>query len=303
MARSAAPLPEPFPGKSFSVGAARAHGISRSRTRAGDLIRPHQGVRSPAGVDLPFGHRCAALETRLPASAAFSHVTAARLHGLPLPTALEDEDVFDVTVPRATRAPRVKRVRGHHSTLGEKDVDERTHVRATTPERTFCDLASMLTLAQLVAVGDALLGRGGDGAARRLARAAAAHPARKHRRRLRRALELLDARSESPKESELRVLLIEAGFPVPEVNHVVADGAGAFVARVDLAYPGLKIAIEYEGDQHRTDKAQWRKDLTRRRRLEALGWIYLSVTQADLTDPAALFADLRTALARRIPSS
>jgi hypothetical protein len=299
MARRAAPLPDPFPGTTFSVATARAHGISRSRTRAGDLIRPHQGVRSPAGVDLPFGHRCAALETRLPARAAFSHATAARLHALPLPSSLEDDDTFDVIVPRGARAPRLKRVRGHHSTLGEKDIDERTHVRATTPERTFCDLASMLTLAQLVAVGDVLLSRGGAAARRALTAAVAAHPARKHRRRLCRALELLDARSESPKESELRVLLIEAGFPVPEVNHVVVDGAQAFVARVDLAYPDLKIAIEYEGDQHRTDKAQWRKDLTRRRRLEALGWIYLPVTQADLSDPVALLADLRTALARR----
>ncbi|GAA4767543.1 hypothetical protein [Microbacterium gilvum] len=73
------------------------------------------------------------------------------------------------------------------------------------------------------------------------------------------------------------------------------DSAGAFVARVDLALPELRMAIEYEGDHHR-DKAQWRKDLARRRRLEALGWTYVSVTQADLDDPRALLADLRAAI-------
>ncbi|UUT35784.1 hypothetical protein [Microbacterium elymi] len=94
-------------------------------------------------------------------------------------------------------------------------------------------------------------------------------------------------------------MIIEAGFAPPAVNRDVVDGDAAFVARVDLAYPDLKIAIEYEGDQHREDRTQWRKDLARRRRLEALGWVYLAVTQADLDDPEDFLADLRTALARR----
>ena len=292
-------LPDPFPGKSFSVATARAHGIPRSRTRAGDLIRPHYGVRSPAGIVLPFGHQCAALQTRLPGCAAFSHVTAARLHDLPLPLRLENTVVFDVIVPQGRRAPRGKLVRGHQSAHHPTEVDRRTRVLATTPERTFCDLASMLTLAELVAIGDVILRRGGTRARDRLVKAAASHARRKYRRTLRRALELIDGHSESPKESELRVLLVESGFPMPAVNHRVFDAAGDLVGRVDLAYPALKIAIEYEGDQHREDKQQWRKDLQRRRRLEAQGWIYLPVTQADLDDPTALFADLRSALARR----
>lgn len=302
MARRAQPLPETFRGKSFSVATARGYGIPRSRTRASDLINPHRGVRSPAGVVLPFGHRCAALQTRLPRTAAFSHVTAARLHELPLPLGLQDADVFDVIVPRGTRAPRGAKLRGHQQTLAEKDVDTRTRVRATTPERTFCDLATMLTLERLVAVGDVIVRRGGAAARRRLVAAVASHPTRRHRRTLQRALELLDGRAESPKESELRVMLIEAGFAAPDLNHVVLNLDGSFVARVDLAYVAAKIAIEYEGDQHREDKKQWRKDIARRRRLEALGWKYVAVTQADLTDPTALLADLRTALTRRSPA-
>lgn len=299
MARRATPLPDPFPGRSFSVATARNHGISRARTRAQDLIRPHRGVRSPADIELPFGHECAALQTRLPSCAAFSHITAARLHELPVPWRLQGTHLFDVTVPQGRRAPRGKRVRGHQSGLREGDIDTRTRVPATTPERTFCDLASMLTLAELVAVGDAIARRGGPPALKRLAHAVAVHPRRKYSRVLRYALELLDPKAESPKESELRVLLIEAGFASPTANHVVVDGAGSFVARVDLAYPAQKVALEYEGDHHRETKEQWRKDLKRRRRLEALGWIYLPVTAADLADPHDLFADLRTALARR----
>jgi len=294
-----APLPAHFVGKSFSVATAVAHGIPRSRTRAQDLIRPHHGVRSPAGVVLPFGHECAALLGRLPGSAACSHVTAARLRDLPLPLALEQATVFDVTVPTGTRAPRGKHVRGHQAELKESDVDTRAGVRATTPERTFRDLASMLTLSQLVAVGDVIVRRGGEPARKRVKKVIDAHPARRYRRVLQRAYALLDPHAESPKESELRVLLIEAGFAAPQVNHVVDDADGEFVARVDLAYPELKIAIEYEGDHHRSDKEQWRKDLQRRRRLEALGWTYLPVTQADLDDTTQLFSDLRGGIARR----
>ncbi|GAA3751761.1 DUF559 domain-containing protein [Microbacterium kribbense] len=298
MARHPAPLPDSFQGRSFAVATARAHGIPRSRTRAQDLLRPHRGIRSPAGVELTYGHECAALQLRLPVTAAFSHVTAARLHDLPLPSVLESADVFHVVVPRGTRAPRGKRVCGHQSTIGEKDVDRRKRVPATTPERTFCDLASMLTLGELVAIGDVILRRGGRAARMKLAKAVAAHPARKYRLHLKRALELLNPKAESPKESELRVLLIAAGFPAPAVNHVVYDVDGTFVARIDLTYPGCKVAIEYDGDQHRTDKKQWRTDLKRRRRLEALGWKYLTVTQADLDDHGDFFADLRTALIR-----
>lgn len=170
-----------------------------SHPRAGPDL--HRGVRAPAGVVFSFARECATLFLVLPSCSAFSHVTAARLHDLPLPLALENDDFFDVIVPRGVRAPRRKRVRGHQSALGEKDVDKRTKVRATTPERTFCDLATMLTLGQLVAVGDELLARGGTPARKRLETAVLQHPSRRHRRVLRRALDLLDRRAESPKES------------------------------------------------------------------------------------------------------
>lgn len=167
----------------------------------------------------------------------------------------------------------------------------------TTPARAFCDLAEYLDLGELVAVGDAAL-RGVcsredlDAALRRRADG-------RHRRILSRAMELLDPRAESPKETELRVLLIEAGFAPPVPNLEVFDEDGLFVARIDLAYREQRIALEYKGDHHR-DRAQWQRDLARRRRLEALGWKYLTVTQTDLRAPAALFADLAAALAARL---
>ncbi|HEX5730039.1 MAG TPA: hypothetical protein VFX99_11495, partial [Microbacterium sp.] len=117
-------------------------------------------------------------------------------------------------------------------------------------------------------------------------------------KRLVAAIELLDAGAESPKESELRLVLRSAGFGPLTANHEIRDAQGRFVARADLAIVALRIVIEYEGDHHR-DRIQWRRDMARRRRIEAEGWVYLSVTQSDLDDPRDLLADLAAAVASR----
>ncbi|WP_307363284.1 endonuclease domain-containing protein [Microbacterium murale] len=116
---------------------------------------------------------------------------------------------------------------------------------------------------------------------------------------VREALPLARERVESPKETGTRLLIVSAGFPDPAVQFEVHDD-DRLVARVDLAYPRLKIAIEYEGDGHRTDKVQWRRDIQRQRELEALGWIVIRLTADDLKDDGASLLDaLRRAVATR----
>ncbi|MEU1970128.1 hypothetical protein ABZ477_00550 [Microbacterium sp. NPDC019599] len=172
-------------------------------------------------------------------------------------------------------------------------------LRTTTLARTFVDLAEVLDVSALVAVGDRMLWRQHPLLAREaLQRAVDRAQGRRGFRTATAALGLLDDGAESAKESELRLLLRSAGFGPFASNVELRDGRGAFVARVDLALPDLRIAIEYEGDHHR-DKEQWRRDIARRRRIEALGWTYLPVTQADLDDPRRLVADLAAALVGR----
>jgi very-short-patch-repair endonuclease len=60
----------------------------------------------------------------------------------------------------------------------------------------------------------------------------------------------------------------------------------------------LKLSLEYQGDQHRTDRAQWQRDIARTRALQAEGWTELQFTQADLDDPARFLTELRTILER-----
>ncbi len=119
-------------------------------------------------------------------------------------------------------------------------------------------------------------------------------------RRLRSAADLVRTRSASPGETRCRLTLVAAGLFEPGLNVSVFDGAGNLVAVVDLAYEDLKIAVEYEGEQHLTDPAQWAKDIARHEALVAMGWIVIRVTKAQLyRAPATVVARVRAAVAAR----
>ncbi|RIQ24462.1 hypothetical protein [Jiangella rhizosphaerae] len=66
-------------------------------------------------------------------------------------------------------------------------------------------------------------------------------------------------------ETRVRLLIVDAGLPSPEVGVNVIDHTGTWLARPDHSDPDLKIAIEYDGDHHRTDQRQWQRDRYSRR--------------------------------------
>src|SRR5690606_35797956 len=107
--------------------------------------------------------------------------------------------------------------------------------------------------------------------------------------------------TDSSPETVTRLGLVADGLPCPRVNEVVTDPEGRYVKRVDLVYPAERIAIEYDGDQHRTDRAQWREDVRARRRLEELGWIVIVVVGDALRALRPVVARVRAALRRHCP--
>lgn len=285
MARTPRPLHPRLQEKPFL-----AREIPPGRARRADLWAPTRGTRAVDGLR-DLATRCSAHALTLPGRHAFSHTTAARLLALPLP--LHTPDEVHITTALGLRAPRRAGAVGHQAHLVTTDVVRVDDVWATAPARTFVDLATLLPLTALVAVGDRILSRRDQLASwQQLADAVAARTGARGAKAARAALDLLDDGAESPKETELRLVLRFSGMSGVRTNWSIFDERGRFVARVDLALPHLMIAIEYEGDHHR-DKGQWRADLARRRRIEALGWTYLSVTQADLDDTSSLLADLR----------
>jgi len=108
-----------------------------------------------------------------------------------------------------------------------------------------------------------------------------AHPGR-GRRRAREAVELMRQGAESRPETLLRLLLVRAGFPEPEVNPRVVDETGRWLGWADLVFRQWKVAVEYDGDQHRTDVRQYEEDIARTERFARAGWHQIKVRNSGL---------------------
>lgn len=171
----------------------------------------------------------------------------------------------------------------------------------STPAGLWVDCGALLSVDQLVALGDAIVTiqrcvTTVDDLRGALERAGARAGVRK----LRAAIELVRVGAGSPQETRARLTIVRAGLPEPELQVDVLDEVGRFVGRVDMAYPAQRIVIEYEGDQHRTDAEQWGRDLRRYREMERLGWVVVRWTKSDLGVHVSGAVDhLRELLVRR----
>ena len=115
-------------------------------------------------------------------------------------------------------------------------------------------------------------------------------------RQLRALLTLVDPGAESLKESWLRLLLIDNGFPKPETQIPVFDGDEPF-AYLDMGWRHTQLAVEYDGDQHRTDRPQYVKDTRRIPKIERRGWEVIRVINEDR--PVDILARVYEAYLRR----
>ncbi|WP_424463422.1 endonuclease domain-containing protein [Pseudoclavibacter helvolus] len=105
--------------------------------------------------------------------------------------------------------------------------------------------------------------------------------------RMRAAIPQIRQGVESPMETLTRLVIVDAGFPEPLVGYRVHAGQ-VFIGRVDLAYPELKIAVEYDGEYH-WDPEQAKKDVARINRLQEAGWLVIRITIDDLFKRRATF--------------
>lgn len=239
------------------------------------------------------------LALRMPETAFFSHTTAALLLRAPVPIGIERSPDLHVSVPAPARAPHASGIRGHRLDVTPGQVTVTRGVAHTSPARTWCDLASVLSLHDLVAVGDFLIHhRLPLCSLAELRRVGDAFAGRRGAALIRHALPLLSDHAESRPESILRTILELAGLPRPCVNHVIVNAEDGSHVRTDLAFDSVKLILEYQGDYHRV-KSQWRSDMTRRSRLEEKGWYVMELNADDLKEPAELVTRVLSALARR----
>jgi len=183
------------------------------------------------------------------------------------------------------------------------DDEHRTYdgVRLTTPVRTAYDLARRApSLVEAVVGIDALAGRFGFaisdvlGLARR-------HPGARGRRQLIEAVACAEPLAGSAMETRLRMVLVAAGLPRPTVQHTIVDERGRMLATVDLAYPGQRVAIEYEGAEH-FEPLRAIRDARRYTRIVALGWRVYRYVSADVYgSPDRIVGEISAALRTRTP--
>lgn len=166
----------------------------------------------------------------------------------------------------------------------------------TTPLRTALDLACWYSRGAALPVLDALARATSVDVAEALM-LAERYPGRRGIRAARESLRLVDEGAQSPKETWLRVLLIEAGLPRPRTQIPVHDRFGGLVGYLDMGWEDVKVAAEYDGQQHRTDRLQYSWDSRRREKLEELGWIVIRVLVGDRQ--ADIIQRVRAAVARR----
>lgn len=287
---TAKPLPEDLAKLPFTIYQARALGVSPKRLRAKDLVGGGRLIRVHAGQEPELVERARVLSAATP-DAWVSHETAAIISGLGLPPWLGREPRVHLSKPHGL--PRVRRtgIIGHRVHVIPGEVVEIDGIRVSGPARTWLDLAHQLPLKYLVAMGDQLIRvprpeleyrtlpfAHKDGL-RLLIRQ---HPNMKGVEKARLALDEMRVGSDSFPETFLRLALLEARLPEPDLQlRLDPDEPGSPAA--DLGYRKHRIAVQYDGAHHRS-REQHSRDIRRDELFVSAGWSYFKVNADDLAD-------------------
>jgi hypothetical protein len=274
---------EPFIGsEALASGALSRHQL-RTRYRA---VLPNVYLASDVQLSLDLRIRAACLWSRR--RAVVAGAAAAALHGAKwIPDDVPVELIYgNPNPPAGVLIRRDALIEGETQTLDGRVV--------TTPERTAFDIGRRGAVRSAVVRLDALA-RATGFKIDDVLHIAKCHPRSPGVRRLEAALELVDPGAQSPRESYLRLLLIDAGLPWPQTQIPVLDADGIPVAYLDLGWEDVMVAVEYDGDHHRTDRRQYVKDIRRIEMLERMGWIVVRIVAEDR--PANIVHRVRAAIA------
>jgi hypothetical protein len=272
----------------FTRADARRAGITDAMLRHRRFRRLFRGLYILASVQLDLTTWCRAALRVSPTDAVMSHLTALRIYGL------EIGDPWPLHIStRATTHTQHQGIRTHQR---KRRIESRVirGVLVTSPERTLVDIATKVSLVQLVQACDWMIHHGHTTAERLAAYAVASHL--DGVRRLRRCIAYVRAGAESPMETLVRLMVVFARLPEPACNVTILDSAGRFLARGDLVYVDHMVLVEYDGWHHERDARQRQRDIARREELEAAGWRVIVVTVADLTDKRGIVRRIHRAL-------
>lgn len=235
---------------------------------------------------------CTALARSAGRPLLFGMTTALELQAIPLPEGCD----LDPSMKHVTSADRRSRLRGpgiHCHVWKQADtvapVRINPDVAALAPAQAWAQLAMHVPAYGLIALADAIVATPPDRTDQQEAlctlRSYVEHAPRfMGKVACAAALPHVATGVASPQETKTRLTLLGHQVPCPETNHQVpglAFRSGAPVT-LDMAWPECRVAVEYDGDQHRTDRAQWRRDQEKREMLRRQGWIVICVNADNL---------------------
>lgn len=300
-------LPEHLTSGSFSVRASDKAGVPRSRTHAKDLVLVSRGIRVPAASGAT-GAAALRAYTDLDDTSVLASLSAARIWGMPLPASISGDWRIHLARRRGFSFPRRVNVVGHLLTLLPEETLEYDGVKLTSPARTWLDLAALLTVHDLVAAGDHLVcvhgpefpvPKTGLCTPDEIAETVRRHPGMRGIRTARAALDLIRVGADSAPETLMRLALVEANLPEPQLNVVVRNHIGQAVLWPDAAYREYKISLQYDG-QHHGGADQHLRDIERQERSLAHGWLEVRISKRDLEgERPAVVPKVRRALLSR----
>lgn len=258
----------------FTTADANAAGLTRAQLRGATYRRLGSGLYRWVGLQESPQLRLIAVARRLPAGAAFSGLTAAWLHGLDVTT----PDSIEVTIPEPIGGGHRAGTTVRQAPLAAEEIVLRRGLPTTSALRTVVDLGGRNPLTEGVVAADLFLHAGRVSVAELRAHVVE-HSKARGIARLRRVVDLVEPKAESAMETRLRMLLVLARLPRPEVQVSIQDDRGRFVGRPDLLYRDQRLAIEYDGGNHRDRLVD---DNRRQNGLIGAGLHLLRFTAADV---------------------
>ncbi len=268
--------------------------------RGGEVVPLWTGVVVETTRLLDPLTRAAAAQLTAGPRAALCGVTAAHLHGCDCVAS----STTHIVVPYGRAVANRTGLVAHHGRFIPDDVEDIGGLHVLQLDRVIADLLCLLPWRgrkrDALAVLDQALRQAGD-AHETFRKAVAARlehrPDNRGTARARGLLDLGSERAESPPESWLRLVLIEHGFPLPEVNWAITTPDGRELMRLDLAWPRLRICVEYDGWEAHAGRES--EDAARAAELGRHGWIVIRVAIGDQRSIQELLSTLRAAFAKR----
>ncbi|UOZ11763.1 endonuclease domain-containing protein [Amycolatopsis sp. WQ 127309] len=263
----------------------------------GVLAQPWRGVVIHAADALNLATRAQAALIAVGPPAALSGATSLALHGI---SAAHDPAVH-LTVPYSRRVESRAGLVIHRAEFLPSDVIELDGLAMFSVDLALADfLCDGDKRTAFAALDEAMHGLAPDHCRRLRENVRDRVLDRRSRRGIHRAqmlLALATGKAESPPESILRLIVVEAGFPAPEAQYEVATIDGRTFYVLDIAWPEVRIALEYDGFAAHEERQE--RDAERDGRLAGRGWVTIRATAADLRDPSRVLAELRAQFTRR----